>query len=152
VEICDLMAQEIVVLHLEISSREERIKELNKELGNRFRYDNMIGKSKPMQSLYALLDKIKGADSTVLIQGENGTGKELIAKSIHYNSHRKEKPFCEFPELVPAFNRQPFRVRTFWSYERFLHRSSKRQKGLFEMADKGTFFLDEIGIRHHKCK
>jgi hypothetical protein len=93
IELCELVAQEIVTLHLEISSREDRIKELNKELGNRFKYDNMIGKSKPMQSLYALMDKIKGADSTVLIQGENGTGKELIAKSIHYNSHRKDKSF-----------------------------------------------------------
>ena len=73
------MAQEIVTLHVEISSREDRIKELNKELGSRYKYDNMIGKSKPMQNLYNLLDKLKHADSTILIQGENGTGKELIA-------------------------------------------------------------------------
>ncbi|MBC7370634.1 MAG: nitrogen fixation protein NifA, partial [Bdellovibrionaceae bacterium] len=64
-EVCELVAQEIVTLHLEITSREDRIKELNKELGNRFKYDNMIGKSKPMQSLYSLMDKIKTADSTV---------------------------------------------------------------------------------------
>src|SRR4051812_42888023 len=69
-ELVELVAQEIVTLHVEISSREDRITELNKELGNRFKYDNMIGKSKPMQSLYALLDKIKFADSTVMIQGE----------------------------------------------------------------------------------
>ena len=92
-ELVELVAQEIVTLHVEISSREDRISELNKELGNRFKYDNMIGKSKPMQSLYALLDKIKFADSTVMIQGENGTGKELIAKSIHYNSSRKDRNF-----------------------------------------------------------
>ena len=87
-ELVELVAQEIVTLHVEISSRENKITELNKELGNRFKYDNMMGKSKPMQSLYALMDKIKFADSTVMVQGENGTGKELIAKSIHYNSHR----------------------------------------------------------------
>jgi transcriptional regulator with GAF, ATPase, and Fis domain len=92
-ELVELVAQEVVTLHLEITTRENRIKELNKELGSRYKYDNMIGKSKPMQTLYGLLDKIKGADSTVLIQGENGTGKELIAKAIHYNSNRKEKPF-----------------------------------------------------------
>ena len=80
VELVELVAQEVVTLHLEITTRENRIKELNKELGSRYKYDNMIGKSKPMQSLYSLLDKIKHADSTVLIQGENGTGKELIAK------------------------------------------------------------------------
>ena len=93
VEIVELVAQEIVTLHLEITSREDRIRELNKELGSRYKYDNMIGKSKPMQELYGLLDKIKAADSTVLIQGENGTGKELIARAIHYNSRRKDKPF-----------------------------------------------------------
>ncbi len=92
-ELVELVSQEIVTLHLEITTRENRIKELNKELGSRYKYDNMIGKSKPMQSLYSLLDKIKTADSTVLIQGENGTGKELIAKAIHYNSLRKDKAF-----------------------------------------------------------
>ncbi|MCB0369125.1 MAG: sigma 54-interacting transcriptional regulator, partial [Bdellovibrionales bacterium] len=92
-ELCELVAQEIVTLHLEITKRDDRIRELNNELGKRFKYDSMIGKSKPMQELYGLLDKIKGSDTTVLIQGENGTGKELIAKSIHYHSTRKDKPF-----------------------------------------------------------
>ena len=90
VELVELVAQEVITLHVEITSRENRIRELNKELGSRYKYDNMIGKSKPMQSLYALLDKIKQADTTVLVQGENGTGKELIAKAIHYNSVRKD--------------------------------------------------------------
>ncbi len=143
VEICNLMAQEILVLHLEISNREERIKELNKELGNRFKYDNMIGKSKPMQSLYALMDKIKGADSTVLIQGENGTGKELIAKSIHYNSHRKDKPFVI--QNCSAFNDNLLETELFGHIKGSFTGAMKDKKGLFEMADKGTFFLDEIG-------
>lgn len=143
VEICDLMAQEIVVLHLEISSREERIKELNKELGNRFRYDNMIGKSKPMQSLYALLDKIKGADSTVLVQGENGTGKELIAKSIHYNSTRKDKPFVI--QNCSAFNDNLLESELFGHVRGSFTGALKDKEGLFKKADKGTFFLDEIG-------
>src|SRR5690606_33031668 len=64
-ELVELVAQEIVTLHLEISSRENRITELNNELGVRYKYDNMIGKSKPMQELYSLLDKIKSAESTV---------------------------------------------------------------------------------------
>jgi two-component system response regulator HupR/HoxA len=54
-ELVELVAQEVVTLHVEISSRENKITELNKELGNRYKYDNMIGKSKPMQSLYALI-------------------------------------------------------------------------------------------------
>src|SRR5690606_24482364 len=90
-QLVDLVGQEVVTLHLEISTRDDRINQLNKELGGRYKYDNMIGKSKPMQDMYSLLDKIKATESTVLVQGENGTGKELIAKAIHYNSPRKNK-------------------------------------------------------------
>jgi transcriptional regulator with GAF, ATPase, and Fis domain len=142
-EICELVAQEIVTLHLEISSREDRIKELNKELGNRFKYDNMIGKSKPMQSLYSLMDKIKGADSTVMIQGENGTGKELIARSIHYNSLRKDKAFVI--QNCSAFNDNLLESELFGHVKGSFTGALRDKKGLFEMADKGTFFLDEIG-------
>ena len=142
-EVCDLVAQEVVTLHLEITRREDRIKELNKELGSRYKYDNMIGKSKPMQSLYALLDKIKGADSTVLIQGENGTGKELIAKAIHYNSARKDKAFII--QNCSAFNDNLLESELFGHMKGSFTGALKDKKGLFEMADKGTFFLDEIG-------
>ncbi len=142
-ELVELVAQEIVTLHVEISSREDRISELNKELGNRFKYDNMIGKSKPMQSLYALLDKIKFADSTVMIQGENGTGKELIAKSIHYNSNRKDKNFVI--QNCSAFNDNLLESELFGHVKGSFTGALKDKKGLFEIADKGTFFLDEIG-------
>lgn len=142
-EICDLVAQEVVTLHLEITRREDRIQELNKELGSRYKYDSMIGKSKPMQSLYALLDKIKGADSTVLIQGENGTGKELIAKAIHYNSNRKDKAFVI--QNCSAFNDNLLESELFGHVKGSFTGALKDKKGLFEMADKGTFFLDEIG-------
>ncbi len=142
-EICELVAQEIVTLHLEISSRENRIKELNNELGNRYRYDSMIGKSKPMQQLYSLLEKIKHADSTVMVQGENGTGKELIAKSIHYNSVRKDKPFVI--QNCSAFNDNLLESELFGYMKGSFTGAVKDKKGLFEVADKGTFFLDEIG-------
>jgi transcriptional regulator with PAS, ATPase and Fis domain len=142
-EIVELVAQEIVTLHVEITSREERIRELNKELGSRYKYDNMIGKSKPMQSLYSLLDKIKGADSTVLIQGENGTGKELIAKAIHYNSLRKDKPIII--QNCSAFNDNLLESELFGHSKGSFTGAIKDKKGLFELADKGTFFLDEIG-------
>lgn len=142
-DLVELISREIVTLHLEITSREERIKELNKELGSRYKYDNMIGKSKAMQSLYALLDKIKSADSTVLIQGENGTGKELIAKSIHYNSSRKEKAFVI--QNCSAFNDNLLESELFGHAKGSFTGAHKDKKGLFELADKGTFFLDEIG-------
>ncbi len=143
IELVELVAQEVVTLHLEITTRENRIKELNKELGSRYKYDNMIGKSKPMQSLYSLLDKIKTADSTVLIQGENGTGKELIAKAIHYNSNRKEKAFII--QNCSAFNDNLLESELFGHVKGSFTGAIRDKKGLFEMADKGTFFLDEIG-------
>ena len=143
VEIVELVAQEVITLHVEITSRENRIRELNKELGSRYKYDNMIGKSKPMQSLYSLLDKIKGADTTVLVQGENGTGKELIAKAIHYNSNRKEKPFII--QNCSAFNDNLLESELFGHVKGSFTGANRDKKGLFEMADKGTFFLDEIG-------
>jgi transcriptional regulator with GAF, ATPase, and Fis domain len=142
-ELSELVAQEVVTLHLEITSRENRIKELNKELGSRYKYDNMIGKSKPMQSLYALMDKIKTADSTVMIQGENGTGKELIAKSIHYNSNRKDKAFVI--QNCSAFVDSLLESELFGHTKGSFTGAVKDKKGLFEMADRGTFFLDEIG-------
>jgi two-component system response regulator HupR/HoxA len=142
-EVVNLVAEEVVTLHLEITRREDRIRELNKELGSRYKYDNMIGKSKPMQSLYALLDKIKGADSTVLVQGENGTGKELIAKAIHYNSTRKDRAFVL--QNCSAFNDNLLESELFGHTKGSFTGAIKDKKGLFEIADKGTFFLDEIG-------
>jgi len=142
-DLCDLVVQEVKTLHLEITSREDRIKELKKELGSRFKYDNMIGKSKSMQGLYSLMDKIKGADSTVLIQGDNGTGKELIAKSIHYNSHRRDKAFVI--QNCSAFVDNLLESELFGHVKGSFTGALKDKKGLFEMADKGTFFLDEIG-------
>lgn len=143
IDLVDLVSREIVTLHLEITNREDRIRELNKELGSRYKYDNMIGKSQAMQSTYALLDKIKGADSTVLIQGENGTGKELIAKSIHYNSTRSSKPFVI--QNCSAFNDNLLESELFGHVKGSFTGAHKDKKGLFEIADKGTFFLDEIG-------
>jgi two-component system response regulator HupR/HoxA len=142
-ELVDLVAQEVITLHTEITSRETRISELNKELGVRYKYDSMIGKSKPMQDIYSLLDKIKSSESTVLIQGDNGTGKELIAKAIHYNSPRKEKAFVT--QNCSAFNENLLDSELFGHVKGSFTGAIKDKKGLFEIADKGTLFLDEIG-------
>lgn len=142
-ELISLVSEEVITLHLEITSREDRIKELHKELGSRYKYENMIGKSKPMQNLYSLLDKIKGAESTVLIQGDNGTGKELIAKAIHYNSSRKDNRLVI--QNCSAFNDNLLESELFGHVKGSFTGAIKDKKGLFEIADKGTFFLDEIG-------
>lgn len=142
-ELVQLVAQEIETLHQEISSRDERINALNKELGVRYRYDNIIGKSKPMQDCYTLLDKIKNSDSTVMISGENGTGKELIARAIHYNSPRKDKG-CMIINCA-AFNENLLDSELFGHVKGAFTGAVKDKKGVFEAADKGTIFLDEIG-------
>ncbi len=142
-ELSDLVSQEISTLHKEISMRDDRILELNKELGIRYKYDNMIGKSKPMQDVYGVLDKIKNSESTVLVQGENGTGKELIAKAIHYNSPRKDNIFIT--QNCSAFNDNLLDSELFGHIKGSFTGAVRDKKGLFETADKGTFFLDEIG-------
>ncbi len=142
-ELSDLVSQEISTLHKEISIREDRIHELNNQLGTRYKYDSMIGKSKPMQDVYSLLDKIRVSESTVMIQGENGTGKELIAKAIHYNSPRKERVFVT--QNCSAFNDNLLDSELFGHVKGSFTGAVKDKKGLFEVADGGTFFLDEIG-------
>ena len=142
-ELVDLVAQEIITLHTEISAREERISVLNKELGTRYKYDAMIGKCKPMQELYVLLDKLKNSESTVLITGENGTGKELIAKALHYNSLRKDKVFVT--QNCSAFNENLLDSELFGHVKGSFTGAVRDKRGLFDVADNGSFFLDEIG-------
>ena len=142
-ELANLVSQEIVTLHQEITLREHRIKELNNELGERHKYGSMIGKSKPMQELYSLLDKITGTESTILVQGENGTGKELIAKAIHYNSMRKDKVFLAIN--CAAFNDNLLESELFGHVKGAFTGAVRDRKGYFASADGGTLFMDEIG-------
>ena len=142
-ELVDLVSQEIVTFHTEISRREDHIHALSNQLGTRYSYDSMIGKSRPMQDLYGLLDKIRSSESTVLIQGENGTGKELIARAIHYNSPRKDAQFVTVN--CSAFNENLLDSELFGHVKGSFTGAIKDKKGLFEVADRGTLFLDEIG-------
>lgn len=142
-ELTDLVSKEIVTLHTEITSREDRINALNQELGIRYKYDAMIGKSKPMQDIYNMLDRIKSSESTVLVQGENGTGKELIAKAIHYNGPRKDNVFIA--QNCSAFNDNLLDSELFGHIKGSFTGAVRDKKGLFEIAHGGTLFLDEIG-------
>ena len=141
--LCELIAQEIVTLHMEIVQREARIRELNKELGSKYKYDNMVGKSEKMQALYAILDKIRNSESTIMIYGDNGTGKELIARSIHYKSSRAQENFVV--QNCSSFNDNLLESELFGHLKGSFTGAIKDKKGLFEMAHRGTFFLDEIG-------
>lgn len=142
-DLSTLVAKEVVTFQIEIANRDERINELNQQLGSKYKYDDMIGQSKPIRKVYALLNKIKATESTVLIQGENGTGKELIARSVHYNSPRKDRPFVI--QNCSAFNDNLLESELFGHAKGAFTGAVGEKKGLFEQAHKGTFFLDEIG-------
>jgi hypothetical protein len=142
-EILEIGVSEIEAYHIEMTKKERVISQLTKELKDRYRFDRIIGKSAPMKSLYDLLDKICASESTVLVQGENGTGKELVARAIHYNSPRKDKPFVI--QNCSAFNDNLLDSELFGHVKGAFTGAIRDKKGLFEIADGGTFFLDEIG-------
>jgi two-component system response regulator HupR/HoxA len=142
-ELVYIAADEVATFHTEISKREERIMDLNSELGNKYRYHNLIGKSKKMQQVYHLLSKVANSESSILIQGENGTGKEMVAKAIHYNSPRKDSVFMAVN--CSAFNDNLLDSELFGHVKGAFTGAIKDKKGVFEVANGGTLFLDEIG-------
>ena len=142
-ELVGIVADEVSTFHSEISKREARIMDLNSELGNKYRYHNLIGKSKKMQQVYHLLSKVSNSESTILIQGENGTGKEMVAKAIHYNSTRKDAVFMAVN--CSAFNDNLLDSELFGHVKGSFTGAVKDKKGVFEVSNGGTLFLDEIG-------
>ncbi len=142
-ELVDLVAGEVASFHSEISKREERIQELNSELGDKYRYHMMVGKSKKMQQIYRLLERVAPSDTSLMVQGENGTGKELVAKAVHYFSPRKDNVFLAVN--CSAFNDNLLDSELFGHVKGAFTGAIKDKKGLFEQADGGTLFLDEIG-------
>jgi len=115
---------------------------LQDEVEDRFQFDNIIGKSKEMREIYAIIRQIAEKNSTVLIHGESGTGKELVARAIHYNSHRKNKSFvavncAAIPETL-------IESELFGHEKGAFTDAQVRRIGHFELAHQGTLFLDEI--------
>jgi len=116
---------------------------LKTHLEGRFSFENIIGKSKVMQNVFAMLENVAHFESTVLITGESGTGKELVARAIHLNSDRKNKPFIIVN--CSAFAETLLESELF-GHERGAFTGAIRTKpGHLEMAEGGTLFLDEIG-------
>ena len=142
-QLITLVVDEILLIHKFLDEEKTKVSELSKELGQRYGFDNMIGKSAPMQEMYRLLERVADSDATVLIQGGNGTGKELIAKALHYNSKRKSKKFLVVN--CGAFNENLLESELFGHMKGSFTGAIKDKKGLFEAANGGTLFLDEIG-------
>ena len=121
----------------------DRDEEPDREAGKRVRYAGILGGSQNMQELYSLIERVAPTDSTVLIQGENGTGKELVARAIHTRSLRSGHRFVV--TNCSAFNDNLLDSELFGHKRGAFTGAVSDKAGLFETADLGTFFLDEIG-------
>lgn len=115
---------------------------LRKKLEERFSFNNIIGKSHRIQQVYDLIMQVADTDATVLITGETGTGKELIAHAIHYNSNRKDSPFVVIN--CSALPESLLETELFGHEEGAFTGAIKRRTGKFEFANKGTVFFDEM--------
>jgi DNA-binding NtrC family response regulator len=135
-----------LLIHISKAQKENTLLKENKllrtEVRRKFEFSNIIGKSKKMQEVFSLIEKVAPSNSTVVIYGGSGTGKELVAKAIHYNSPKADQPFIPFNcGTIPE---------TLVESELFGHTKGaftgavQAKKGFFEEADGGTLFLDEI--------
>lgn len=136
------IVEEIVGTQGELWEKNQEVDQLKTELKERFDFGQLVGKSEAMQSLYSMVERIKDAPTTVLIQGENGTGKEIIAKALHYNSVRKEKAFVAIN--CGAFNENLLESELFGHVKGAFTGAVKDKAGLFEAANEGTLLLDEV--------
>jgi DNA-binding NtrC family response regulator len=133
----------IVEKALKFKNLEEENIRLKKELKGKYHYKNIVGTSQAIKKIYDLIEKVSDTDGTVLITGASGTGKELIARSIHYNSQRSDKPLVVIncgavPEAL-------LESELFGHEKGAFTGAYKKRIGRFEMANGGTVFLDEIG-------
>src|SRR5881409_357757 len=116
---------------------------LRKQLDERYGFDNIIGTGRGMKRIFELVETIAGLTSTVLIQGETGTGKELIAKAIHFNSQRKEQKIVSIN--CGAIPETLLESELFGHVKGAFTGAHQTRIGKFEQAQRGTIFLDEIG-------
>ena len=130
-------------LHDELKREKDKNILLTQALESRYSFGNLVGKSTRMQEIYDFISDISNTDSTVLIQGESGTGKELIARAIHFNSHRKTKPFIV--ANCSAYSQYLLESELFGHEKGAFTGAIRRKIGRFELAHGGTIFLDEIG-------
>jgi two-component system NtrC family response regulator len=120
-----------------------RLYQMERKLIKRHSFESIIGHSKPLQQAVELAKRVSVTDTTVLLLGETGTGKEVFAQAIHYNSSRKQKSFVALN--CSAFSAELLESELFGYKAGAFTSAVKDKKGLIEEADGGTLFLDEIG-------
>ena len=126
-----------------IAHLQKEVTSLKRQLGKKYSFENIVGENHKMEEVFALIEKAIDSDITVLIIGETGTGKELVARAIHYNSKRKDKPFVV--QNCAAIPQNLLESELFGHVKGAFTGAIQNKKGLFESTDDGTLFLDEIG-------
>ena len=146
-EVVATMIAQAVKLNKRVESDRKELRTQNerllRELKTKFNIHNMIGSSGAMLEVYRLIEQVANSNATVLIRGESGTGKDLIAHAVHYNSYRAEKPFIKVN--CTALPENLLESELFGHEKGAFTGAVERKKGRFELADGGTIFLDEIG-------
>lgn len=134
-----------VVQHIrKNSSLQSKIETLQSEVEKKYDFEtSIIGHSEPMKKVFQMMQKATTNNISVIINGETGTGKEMVAKSIHYNSDRKKKPFVAVN--MSAIPKELAESELFGHEKGAFTGAASRHIGKFEQADGGTLFLDEIG-------
>src|SRR5499427_8033095 len=134
---------QVVQKALEMRALRDENRQLRAELGRRYEFDNIIGRSGSMQEIFATIERVAPTRATVLLTGESGVGKDLIARAIHFHSPRKDRPLVKINCTAIPENLMESEL---FGYEKGAFTGANVSKpGKFEQADTGTVFLDEIG-------
>ena len=134
---------QVVNKALEVRALRDENRQLKEELGRRYEFDNIIGRSQSMQEIFATIERVAPTRATVLLTGESGVGKDLIARAIHFHSPRKDRPLVKINCTALPENLMESEL---FGYEKGAFTGAQTTKpGKFEQADTGTVFLDEIG-------
>jgi len=133
----------VVEKALEFSKLRVENRELRAALGEKYQFENIIGRSPAMQEIFATITRVAGTRATVLLAGESGVGKDMIARAIHHHSPRRDRPFVKINCTAIPENLMESEL---FGYEKGAFTGANVSKpGKFEQADTGTAFLDEIG-------
>src|ERR1700678_551026 len=133
----------VVEKALEVRKLRNENRELREALGHKYQFANIIGHSRPMQEIFATIMRVAPTRATVLLRGESGVGKDMIARAIHHHSPRRDKPFVKINCTALPENLMESEL---FGYEKGAFTGANLSKpGKFEQADTGTVFMDEIG-------
>ena len=133
----------VVAKALEVRNLRNENRDLREALGHKYQFENIVGRSAPMQEIFAAVTRIAPTRATVLLCGESGAGKDMIARAIHQHSPRRDRPFVKINCTAIPENLMESEL---FGYEKGAFTGANNSKpGKFEQADTGTVFLDEIG-------